>query len=101
MVLKISLDEGRSALERWPYAQHFPESAAPADQQDWDDLVSMFLTYSRQAVTRAKDERWLSSPEPGYPHSTWRDGLEFLAVHTAYHLGKVVCLRQIMKNWPQ
>jgi uncharacterized damage-inducible protein DinB len=101
MVLKISLDEGRAALERWPHAQHFPLSPAPASQQEWDDLVSMFLTYSRRAVTLAGDESWLSAPEPGYPQSRWRDGLEFLAVHTAYHLGKVVCLRQVMHLWPK
>lgn len=101
MVLKISLDEGRVALERWPYAQHFPLSSAPVNQQEWDDLVAMFLTYSRRAVTLAKDESWLNAQEPEYPQSTWRDALEFLAVHTAYHLGKVICLRQIMKIWSQ
>jgi uncharacterized damage-inducible protein DinB len=100
MALKISLDEGRSALERWPYEQHFPLSASPAHQQEWDDLVAMFLTYSRRAVKLAEDESWLNAPEPGYPESRWRDGLEFLAVHTAYHLGKVVCLRQVIGIWP-
>lgn len=101
MALKISLDEGRAALERWAYAEHFPASSAPANQQEWDELVSMFLTYSKRAVTLAKDESWLNAPEPEYPQSTWRDALEFLAVHTAYHLGKVICLRQIMKIWSQ
>ncbi len=101
MALKISLDEGRVALERWPYAQHFPLSSAPVNQQEWDDLVAMFLTYSRRAVTLAKNESWLNAQEPEYPQSTWRDALEFLAVHTAYHLGKVICLRQIMKIWSQ
>ncbi|GHF41266.1 putative damage-inducible protein DinB [Deinococcus metalli] len=100
MVLKLSLDGGRSALERWPYEGHFPTSAAPADQQAWDDLVELFLTSSRRAVVQARDDRWLNAPEPGYPHSTWRDGLEFLAVHTAYHLGKIVALRQALKLWP-
>ena len=99
MVLKISLDEGRFALESWAYAEHFPLSSAPTNQQEWDDLVSMFLTYSKQAVSRAEDESWLNTPEPGYPHSNWRDALEFLAVHTAYHMGKVICLRQVMKIW--
>ena len=99
MTLKISLEEGRVALERWPYAEHFPLSAAPANQQEWDDLVSMFLTYSKRAVTLAEDVNWLNAQEPEY-QSTWRDGLEFLAVHTAYHMGKVICLRQVMKVWP-
>jgi uncharacterized damage-inducible protein DinB len=97
-VLKMSLEEGRVVLERWPYAQHFPSSSAPANQQEWDDLVSMFLTYSKRAVTLSRDEHWLSAQEPEY-QSTWRDGLEFLAIHTAYHMGKVVCLRQVMNIW--
>ncbi len=98
-VLKMSLDNGRVVLETWPPEQHFPTSPAPADGQAWNDLVSMFLTQSHRAVELAKDDTWLNAPEPGYPQSTWRDGLEFLAVHTAYHMGKVVCLRQIMGNW--
>ena len=101
MALKMSLEEGRVVLERWPYAEHFPLSSAPADQQEWDDLVSMFLTYSKRAVTLAEDANWLNATEPEYPQSTWRDGLEFLAVHTAYHMGKVICLRQVMNIWQQ
>lgn len=31
---------------------------------------------------------------------TWRDALEFLAVHSAYHLGKIVLLRQLIGAWP-
>ncbi|MBZ9750176.1 DinB family protein [Deinococcus sp. HMF7604] len=100
MVLKISLDEGRAVLEHWPYAHHFPPDPSPASQAEWDDLVALFMLYSRRAVTQAKDERWLTAPEPGYPHTQWRDGLEFLAVHTAYHLGKIVSLRQVMHIWP-
>ena len=101
MALKMSLEKGRVALERWPYAEHFPLASAPADQQEWDDLVSMFLTYSKRAVTLAEDANWLNATEPEYPQSTWRDGLEFLAVHTAYHMGKVICLRQVMNIWQQ
>ncbi len=101
MVLKMSLEEGRVVLERWPYAEHFPPASAPTDQQEWDDLVSMFLMCSKRAVTLSKDASWLNAPEPKYPQSTWRDGLEFLAVHTAYHMGKVICLRQVMKIWPE
>jgi uncharacterized damage-inducible protein DinB len=96
--LKMSLEEGRVALERWPYAEHFPLSSSPAHQQEWDELVAMFLAYSKRAVDQSKNEHWLNAQEPEYG-STWRDGLEFLAVHTAYHMGKVICLRQVMNIW--
>jgi uncharacterized damage-inducible protein DinB len=101
MVLKISLDEGRFALESWPYEEHFPVSFAPTSQQEWDDLVSMFMKYSKRAVTLSEDTSWLDAPEPGYPQSNWRNALAFLAVHTAYHMGKVISLRQVMKIWKQ
>jgi hypothetical protein len=39
MVLKISLDEGRAALERWPYEQHIPVTSAPANRQEWDGMT--------------------------------------------------------------
>ena len=100
MVLKISLDDGRAALERWPYEQHFPLASGPAGQQEWDDLVSTFLTYSNRAVTLAEDQDWLNAAEPGSPHAAWRGALEFLAVHTAHHLGNSVGLQLIMNIWP-
>lgn len=100
MALRISLNQGRAALERWPYEGHFPAAAAPASQAEWAELVASFLEDSKKAVEWAEDETWLFSAEPDYETSQWRDGLEFLAVHTAYHLGKIVCLRQVMNLWP-
>jgi uncharacterized damage-inducible protein DinB len=45
---------------------------------------------------------WLDTPEPVYGEMglRWRDALEFLAVHTAYHMGRVVMLRQLQGAWP-
>lgn len=102
MVLEMSLQKGRVALEKWPWAEHFPESPAPADAAEWERLVERFLAASRQAVERAADREWLASLEPGYGDLglTWRDALEFLAVHTAYHMGRIVLLRQMIGAWP-
>ena len=98
---KLMLDRGRATLNRWAYAEHFPEATTPASQGEGDELVEMFLTYSERAVHLAEDEAWLASPEPDMAAaSTWRDGLEFLAVHNAYHMGKIVLLRQLMGIWP-
>lgn len=100
MCQKRTLEGGTAALNDWPFEDHFPKNPAPESQSEWDGLVTMFLTDSERAVRQADDAVWLESPERAETEWTWRNGLEFLAVHTAYHLGKVVLLRQLMNLWP-
>lgn len=101
-VLRRSLDSGRAVLESWPLAEHFPTSAAPASDDEWRGLVTSFLECSRRAVEMSHQPGWLDTPEPVYGEMglRWRDALEFLAVHTAYHMGRVVMLRQLQGAWP-
>lgn len=101
-VLEMSLANGRVVLESWPLEEHFPASPAPSNEAAWQALVSSFLTASQRAVALSRDPGWLASPDPGYERFglTWRDALEFLTVHTAYHLGKVVAIRQRLGSWP-
>lgn len=101
-VIEKSLDGGRVVLETWPYAEHFPQGPAPASENEWEDLVARFLGASQRAVTASHDPAWLASDDPGYEEHglTWRDSLEFLAVHTAYHMGRIVLLRQLIGSWP-
>lgn len=101
-VLRQSLDGGRVVLESWPLEQHFPAAPEPADQAAWDDLVGEYLAAASEVVERAKHPGWLESPDPGYEEHgmAWRDSLEFLAVHSAYHLGRIVLLRQLLEAWP-
>ncbi len=99
VVLEKSLDSGRVVLETWPLAEHFPTASAPSNEIEWRDLVARFLAASTRAVSMSQQPGWLESKEPGYD-LTWRDALEFLAVHTAYHMGKIVLLRQLLGTWP-
>lgn len=101
-VLRMSLDQGRVALETWPYEQHFPERHGPAGQAQWEELVAAYLSAAQELVRRSQDDGWLTSADPGYEEHglTWRDAAEFLAVHSAYHLGRVVLLRQLLGAWP-
>lgn len=99
MCQKRTLEGGTAALDDWPLEDHFPKNPTPESQSEWDGLVTMFLTDSGRAVRQADDAVWLESPESAETDWTWRNGLEFLAVHTAYHLGKIVLLRQIMNLW--
>lgn len=99
---RISLDDGRMALGGWPHAQHFPSSPAPASLAEWHDLVASYLEVSQQAVKLSHDHDWLETLEPGLEELDlrWRDCLAFLAVHSAYHMGKIVTLRQLLGTWP-
>lgn len=101
-VIEKSLEHGRVSLESWPLEEHFPKDAAPSSADEWNELVERFLAASRHAVRSSHEPGWLESGDPGYEKYglTWRDSLEFLAVHTAYHLGKIVLLRQLLGAWP-
>jgi hypothetical protein len=77
--------------------QDFP-SEAPGNERMWDDLVSEFLAGSNRAVELGSSpERLLEEVGPGV---TLAESLESLAVHNAYHLGKIVVLRQVIEAWP-
>jgi uncharacterized damage-inducible protein DinB len=94
---KLTLDGDEAALKRWEAGEPFPEHPAPESLAAWDELVEMFLGYSERAVRLARDESWLESPET--ERNSWRVGLESLAVHNAYHMGKIVLLRQLLGIW--
>ena len=68
----------------------FP-SEPPGNERAWEDLVTEFLAGAERAVELGR------SSEAG---GTLADKLESLAVHNAYHLGKIVTLRQAIGAWP-
>ena len=73
-------------------------SAAPEHEQQWHDVVRLFLDGARAAVAWSESpERLALEVEPGV---TMADELHSLAVHNAYHLGKIVALRQMIGAWP-
>lgn len=87
-----------SVVEREPATGEFYPSAAPQHAQQWDDLVREFLDGARAAVAWAESPEWLAlEVEPGL---TMADELNSVAVHNAYHLGKIVALRQMIGAWP-
>jgi hypothetical protein len=88
----------RSVVEREQATGEFYPSAAPQHAQEWDDLVRQFLDGARAAVAWAESpERLALEVEPGV---TMADELNSVAVHNAYHLGKIVALRQMIGAWP-
>lgn len=75
----------------------FPEAQAPAGEEAWQVLVAEFLEGSEAAATLAGDEEALAVRLAD--GVTLREHLEMLAVHNAYHLGKIVLLRQLLGVW--
>ena len=77
--------------------EDFP-SEAPGSARVWEDLVTEFLAGSAKAVELGRSPE--VSREKVGPGVTLAEKLESLAVHNAYHLGKIVALRQIIDAWP-
>jgi hypothetical protein len=76
--------------------QDFPSDALVTESA-WEDLVKEFLEGSKRAVELARSREGLA--EPG-EEGTLAERLASLAVHNAYHLGKIVALRQVIGLWP-
>ena len=73
-------------------------TAAPEREEQWQEVVRLFLGGARAAVAWSESpERLAEEVEPGV---TMADELHSLAVHNAYHLGKIVTLRQMIGVWP-
>lgn len=97
---RLTLDRDDAALERFDLGAQFPPNPAPGDEQAWQEFVRSFFATSERAVRLSQNEAWLESDESeALPGATWRNALECLAVHNAYHFGKIVLLRQLLGIW--
>jgi uncharacterized damage-inducible protein DinB len=85
------LEPGNPAGDRFP-------SAPPEHEHQWQDLVRVFLDGARAAAALGQlPERLALDVTPGV---TMADELSSVAIHNAYHLGKIVALRQRIGAWP-
>jgi uncharacterized damage-inducible protein DinB len=91
-----------------PFPAH-PSDGFPAEghSENWDHLCRRFFEGLEQAASDASDEtkfalRVRCPSRPGSPVRimTVREQLESLAAHNAYHLGRIVLLRQLCGAWP-
>ena len=103
---EISLDwvQGKPT----PYPLHASEGFPVDSSETWDDLRERFLAGTQNAAAIANDTERLdvlvacpTNPERNRPADmTVREQLESLAAHNAYHLGRIVLMRQLLGNWP-
>jgi uncharacterized damage-inducible protein DinB len=93
-----------------PFPTHaaagFP-TAIDTRGENWEQLCQRFFDGSQLAAAVARDKSRLEQPiccpsRPGSPVRimTVREQLESLGAHNAYHLGRIVLLRQLIGTWP-
>ena len=88
----------RFIIERGDASGDLYPRAAPEHEHQWHDLVREFLDGAHAAAAMGQQpERLALEVEPGV---TMADELNSVAVHNAYHLGKIVALRQRIGAWP-
>jgi hypothetical protein len=95
---KIVVRRDRALYEGWKRGEVYPPPDAPASEDEWRALVAEFLSGLDGAL------EWASSPEKLATKTssdyTMEDVLHSLAVHSSYHLGKIVAIRQAIGAWP-
>jgi hypothetical protein len=80
----------------WAAGIRYPGKPA-ASEQDWKALVGGFLAgLDAAAEVTSSQERLREELAPGL---VMADALHGLAVHNAYHLGKIVAIRQMLGVW--
>jgi DinB superfamily len=78
-------------------AEQFPLSQAPESEAEWRALGKKCLSGIKEAIVIAgQTERW---DDPLISGDTVRERISKLAVHNAYHFGKIVMLRQHLGLW--
>jgi hypothetical protein len=87
-------------------SEGFP-TALQTKAEPWPELCGRFLREASKAALLTRDlevlKRLIQCPSPpGVPVRTMtvHDQLESLAAHNAYHLGRIVLLRQMAGSWP-
>lgn len=89
-----------------PVPEHAAGGFPSHTEESWESLRDRFLHGVCNAAAIANDtdrlEHPVNCPTFDNPHRsmTIREQLESLAAHNAYHLGRVVLIRQLMSLWP-
>jgi uncharacterized damage-inducible protein DinB len=90
-----------------PYPEHAAEGFPTSTSEPWEVVRKRFLQKAEQMAEIAGDEARLEGPvvcqsrTPEPPRTmTIREQIEGEATHNAYHLGRIVLLRQLFGSWP-
>jgi len=90
-----------------PYPEHASVGFPASTGEPWDAVRKRFLQRAAELSEIAGDQARLERPvvcqsrAPNPPRTrTVREQIEGEAAHNAYHLGRVVLLRQLFGAWP-
>jgi len=90
-----------------PYPKHASQGFPSSSIEAWEKVSARFLDGTARASEIAGDSTRLeqtivctSLPPQEHRLMPVRDQLQSITAHNAYHLGRVVMLRQIFGNWP-
>lgn len=89
----IVLSRDPERRRAWIEGERYPVSLRPSGARELRDLAAEFLEGLQRAVTMTRDAQTAED-------EALRAALISLAVHNAYHLGKIVALRQALHGWP-
>lgn len=85
-----------SLYKKWEQGNLCP-SQPPTSEKDWHDVIDRFNEGLKEVfVWTSSEEKLALETDPGI---TMVDNLMSLAVHNAYHLGKIVAIRQALGTW--
>jgi uncharacterized damage-inducible protein DinB len=90
-----------------PYPEHASDGFPTSFEEAWAVLRDRFLSGAKLAAQIAGDASQIDAPvlclsrDPDAPRTMpVREQLEGIAAHNAYHLGRIVLLRQLFGRWP-
>ena len=85
--------------KKWP-ADYWPPSAAPPSTSAWDKSIARFIRDRRALQKLATDSKIeLSAKIPHGSGQTYLREIVLVADHTAYHIGQLVLVRQLLGCW--
>ncbi|MFC1572550.1 DinB family protein [Candidatus Eisenbacteria bacterium] len=93
----VVLAKDNDLYEAWMKSTRYPEGQVPSTDDMFEQLGEEFLAGIQKIVDLTGSEENLA--EEIAPGIVFRDVVESLAVHNAYHLGKIVALRQALGCW--
>jgi uncharacterized damage-inducible protein DinB len=90
-----------------PYPEHASEGFPAGQDEPWEKLKARFLRGLETTAALAGDSAKLNAPVICLSRAAEeervmlaRDQIEGIATHNAYHLGRIVLLRQFLGAWP-
>jgi hypothetical protein len=97
--LSFSLGDIQGEQSKLPAhsSEAFPTDNATLDEATWQKLVEGVLETLNEVAALARDEVELARVFRS--DKTVRDELAIIAAHNAYHLGRMVILRQLLNIW--